>query len=290
MANTVSIAPMQTTTALGSFSIQSEGLVQGVAYDDPAVRFFLAQGPLATTETIPMWGGVPIVENIPLSTQLALGPTIASATTTGSITGWSTINQATAWINTPASESPSAGAGMTIPFFRTGSGARIAVKCDPSLVGLDGGAITQQVSWDFNNRALQPYDASTPTYSVTSITSAYNGNGTYTMTVVMAAASPVAAVGDYINISGVTGTGAALVNGNQQVATFTDSQHFTFNVTAASGAIATGALTGTILLNYGTGALNVRVLEIVPNSKVVVYDPINNLVHWAAGFAAIILI
>jgi len=295
MASNVSFSPFQTTTAYGSFSIQSEGFNQGVALDDPAVRFYLAGGPLATTETLPMWGGVAISEFIPPSSANAsLGTTVARATaiTGGSnpISGFSVFNQAANWITSPQSECPSAGAGMTIPFYRLGSGARIALAIDPSLVSLDGGLTTQQVSWDFNAQALAPYETSSPV-SVTSVTSSYS-NGVYTFAVVAAAATPVGAVGDFVTLAGVTGTGANYVNGTHIVTSFTDNQHFSFQVTAPSGSIATGALTGTITVIVGTGALPVKILKInIGNSKIVTYDSVNNYVHWTNnGSTAICLI
>jgi hypothetical protein len=292
MSNFVSFNPMLTTNAAGSFSVQSEGYVQGTALDDPAIRYQLANGVLAQTESLPMWGGVAIFEDMPNpGFGNVTGPTVGRATTTSNLTGFSVFNQGHAMVNWPQNKVPIVGQGGTVPFFRLGSNARIPVACDPSLVSLQGGLINQQVSWDFNNQVLQPYDASTATYSVTSATSSFSG-GVYTIAIVMAAASPVAAVGDYINISGVTGTGASLVNGNQVVTAFTDNQHFSIQITAASGAIATGALTGTIVLNYGTGALNVKVLEINQgNSKVVAWNQSLLTANWnLTGTVALIQI
>jgi hypothetical protein len=40
-------------------------LIQGVALDDPANRFNLASGTVASTETKPMWGGLPVAELLP---------------------------------------------------------------------------------------------------------------------------------------------------------------------------------------------------------------------------------
>lgn len=292
MPSNIALNPFQTTNAQGTFSIQSGGYVQGVALDDPAVRFALAGGPLAGTENLPMWAGVAISEAIPAAAaDASVGPNIARATALANIAGFSVLNQASAWVTSPQSECPSAGAGTTIPFYRFGSGARIALAIDPSLVSLDGGLTTQQVGWDFNNQRIAPYVASGATEAVTSITSSY-ANGVYTFAVVMAAASIVGAVGDAINISGVTGTGAALVNGNQVVTAFTSSTSFSFQVTAASGAIAVGALTGTIVLNVSVGALPIKILRLnIGNSKIVSYDPVNNYVHWINnGNTAIALI
>jgi hypothetical protein len=294
MAINTPFYPYQTTNAAQSFSVQSAGYVQGVYQDAPAIRYSLMTGTLSASATGPIWGGMAISESLAPSSgyDRTQGGTIVAATAVANITGFSVFNNAYAWPGSPQSPVPMAGAaGMTVPFFRMGCGIEIPVAMDPSLVSLDGGLITQQVSWDFNNQVLQPYDASTATYSVTSATSSY-ANGVYTIAIVMAAASPVAAVGDAINISGVTSTGAALVNGNQVVSAFTDNQHFSIQITAASGAIATGALAGTIVLNYGTGALPVKIVDInAGNSMTVVYNPTTGAATWnRSGFAALIQI
>lgn len=302
MVATVSFNPVLTSSAAGTFNVSSEGYIQGQAMDDPAARNWLSSGVLATTETKPMWGGVAISENIPstanLSTQNGvsqMGGQIIRATnvtpnTAGCYTGFAVFDQNHSAINSPQSPVPLVGTGMTMNFYRAGSNARIAVPCDPALISLQTGIITQQVSWDFNDSVLQPYDASTATYSVTSLTPTYNNNGTWTIAVVMAAASPVAAVGDTINVSGNTGTGASIVSGTQTVVAFTDNQHFSFLVAAGAGAI--GAQGGTIVLNYGTGALNVRVLDVqVNNSMTVVYNSVTGFATWnRTGSTALILI
>jgi hypothetical protein len=292
MPSNIALNPFVTTNAQGTFSIQSGGFVQGVALDDPAVRFALAGGPLASTETLPMWGGVAISEAIPASTaDASVGPNIARATALANIAGFSVLNQASAWVTSPQSECPSAGAFTTIPFYRFGSGARIALAIDPSLVSLDGGLTTQQVGWDFNNQRIAPYVASGATEAVTSITASYAA-GLWTFAVVMAAASIVGAVGDSINISGVTGTGASLINGNQVVSAFTSSTVFSFQLAGASGTFTAGAQTGTIVLNVSVGALPIKILRLnIGNSKIVTYDAVNNYVHWTNnGNTAIALI
>ena len=294
MALNTPFYPYATTNAQGSFSVQSAGYIQGVYMDDPAIRYALATGSLSASATGPVWGGMAISESVAPASgyDRTQGGTIVAATALSNLTGFSVFNNAYAWPGSPQSPVPTAGAaGMTVPFFRMGSGARIAVAMDPSLVSLDGGLITQNVSWDFNNQVLQPYDASTATYSVTSITASYS-SGVWTFSVVMAAASPVAGVGDLINISGVTGTGASLINGNQTVTAFTDNQHFSFQITAASGAFSAGAQSGTIVLNYGTGALPVKILDInAGNSMTVSYNATTGAATWnRSGYAALIQI
>jgi hypothetical protein len=285
--------PYGTTNAAGSFSVQSAGYVQGVYQDDPAIRNALATGTLSAAATVPLWGGVPISESIAGATaDSTMGGSIIQATSVANITGWSVFNNAYSMVGSPTSPVPMAvNAGASVAFFRSGCGIRIPVAMDPSLVSLDGSLITSQVSYDFNNQVLQPFDAATTTYAVTSMTSSF-ASGVYTIAVVMTVPSLVGAVGDAINISGVTGTGAALVNGNQVVTAFTDASHFSFQVTAAVNAIATGALTGTIVLNAGTVALPVKILDIsAATSMTVVYNPATGAATWnRQGYAALISI
>lgn len=289
--------PYATSVAAGSFNIESTGFVQGCALDQPAIRNSLFGGVLASTETIAMWPGVGISAAIPgasggprgeLGTLITRATTL-TATSANGLNGFSVADQNYAALNNPSSPVPLVGTFGEVNYYLLGSGARIPVGIDPSLISLAGSIITSQVSWDFNNQVLQPYDASTATYSLTSITSSF-ASGVYTMVVVAAVATPVAGVGDLINVSGVTGTGASLVNGNQVVTAFTDSQHFTFQITATTGSIATGALGGTLLLNYGTGALNVKVLELqIGNSMTVQYNPTTGFATWNRGGSVAII-
>lgn len=303
MSGSITFNPVITSNAAGSFNISSDGYIQGTMMDDPSSRNWLAGGVLAATETKPMWGGVAVSESIPSSASSAtsnaipaMGSTIIRATTltalaAGVLTGFSTFNQAHHMISSPQSPVPLAGVGMGVEFFRMGTNTRIAVACDPALISLQTGLITQQVSWDFTNQVLQPFLASGGTQAVTSMTWS-NANGGQ-VAVVMTAASLVGAVGDIISISGATNSGTggnSIVNGSFTVNTFTDNQHFTFLLPAAAGVVAT--IAGTILLNYGVGALNVRVLDVaVGNSMTVSFNPVTGFATWnRSGSCALILI
>jgi hypothetical protein len=301
MANSVSFNPMLTTTNIGGFSTQSYGLVQGTVMDDPAVRYALAGGVLATNETYPMWGGVGIYANVPAlagsstSAGAELGTTVGRATTLSAgaakqLLGFSTFNQATAWVSWPQSNVPTAAGGMTVPYFPLGSGARIAVACDPSLAAsLVGNSIGQAVYWDLNAQCLVA--SASASYSVTSLTwSATNGGQ---VAVVASAATPVAGVGDNFTIAGATNTGTGAVsaiNTVHQVNTFTNSQNFTFLLPGDSATW--GTLGGTITIVESQGALPVKVLRVQSgNSKVVIWDPVNNVANWNnSGTAALIQI
>ena len=288
----ISINPFATTNALGSFSVQSNGYIQGMSMSDPSIRNWLAGGNIAQTETLPMWGGVGIYEDFVADS--VTGPTIGRATSLSNLTGFSVFDQATSFVSTPNSPVPLGTNGQTASFFRLGSQARIPLAIDPSLISLSGGLITQQVSWDFQNQRLQAYDASTATVSITSQTATFNSStGVYTIAVVAAAATVVGAVGDAINISGAVNSGTGgngLVNGNQIVTSFTDSQHFSYQVTAVSGAI--GTISGTMVLNEGTGALPIKILDInASNSMIVSYNPVTGFATWnKSGACALVLI
>jgi len=152
--------PYSTTNVVGSFQAQSGGFIQGIARPDPAVQNELAAGILASTETIPMWGGVGIQEFIPSSTAQTGGNIVRAASNTV-ITGFSVSNQNTAALKTPQSEVGVTLSGGQVNFYRFGSGARIAVACDPTLAAalLAGTvAVNGQVSWDFTNQKLITYD------------------------------------------------------------------------------------------------------------------------------------
>ena len=43
---------------------------------------------------------------------------------------------------------------MSVNFYRFGSGARIPLPCDASIVALDGSSITETVYWDTTNFCL----------------------------------------------------------------------------------------------------------------------------------------
>lgn len=152
--------PVIQTTAAGMFTIESDGFIAGTAMPDPATRFALSGGWLAETETLPMFGGVAISENIPQErppvnrADVALGGIIARATAEANLTGFSVFDQNYAAVNTPQSPVPTTPSGGLVNFYRLGSGARVALAIDPTLISLEGTLITSQVSWDFINQKI----------------------------------------------------------------------------------------------------------------------------------------
>jgi hypothetical protein len=301
MASTLAFNPTITTNAPGTFNVKSDGYIQGLTMDQPAVRYALAGGILASTETLPMWGGIPIAENLQSHgvtiPRKELGNTIVRATSLAStipVTGWSVYDQLYSTINFPQSPAPVVLSGGQVNFYRLGSGARIPVACDPSLVSLETGLINQNVSWNFPGGFLQPYDAATATVSITSMTWAATNGGQIAI-VAGAAVTTVVAVGDIVNISGATtgGTGGnAAVNGNFVVNTFTDNQHFTVSAPGTSAYY--GTIAGTILANEGVGALGsigVKVIDIqIGNCMTVIYNQTGFVTWNPNGSAALLLI
>lgn len=302
MVATIAFNPYAMTNASGTFNLTSTGYVAGTAEDDPVARYALQYGVLASTETLPMWGGVGITALVPKSLNLnpatqdaSLGSTIGRATTltaatTGSLVGFSVFDQNYSAINSPASYVPLSGTYGQVNWYPLGSGARIKVAIDPSLVSLQGSLVTTNVSWDFINQRLQPYVASGATESVTSMTWSNTNGG---QVAVVTGAATVYGVGDTINISGATNSGTggnSAVNGNFVINTLTDSTHFTFLLPAASGVI--GTIAGTIVINVGTGALKCLIERVlIGNCMTVNYNATTGSAMWNYNdSAAVILI
>jgi hypothetical protein len=165
MAASITIQPTAVTNAYGLFNVQSQGYTQGDALSDPAVRFWLSGGVVSASATSPIWGGMPIQEIIPANVTTpgygTLGSTVAAATNLATSTGICVFNQAYGGIISATSQVPLFQAGMSINFYRFGSGARIPLRCNTTLAAaIDGGQITQQVSYDFTNNWLTTYDGS----------------------------------------------------------------------------------------------------------------------------------
>lgn len=284
MSNFVSFNPMLTTNAAGSFSVQSEGYVQGTALDDPAVRYQLVNGVLAATESYPMWGGVALSENMPSpGFGNVTGSTVGRAALTANISGFSVFNQGHAMLNWPQNKVPIVGQGGTVPFYRMGSNARIPVQCDPALATLQGGAINQQVSWDLVNQKLIPYAPAEAANVITAMSWAATNGGTVTATTTTAHGY---VPGNWVTISGVVPTA---YNGDVQLLAGTTGSTLVYALPAAS---TPGTVTTQGQVNAGGGALPVKVLEVnIGNSKVVTWDSVLLTANWTlTGATALILI
>src|SRR5208283_679420 len=157
---------MPTTNAAGTFNVQTTGYVAGTYIEDPVSRYYLAGGVLASTETLPMWGGVGISVSVLPNTgtnppDATLGGLITRATTdaaaaTNQLVGFSVFNQATAMVITPQNPVPVALNGMSVNWIPLGTNTRLIVPAAPALTTIEGSVITSRVSWDFVNQQLMP--------------------------------------------------------------------------------------------------------------------------------------
>lgn len=270
--STATASPFQTSNFSGSFYSTSTGEVQGTFYDDPAARWALSYGYLSPSDanTAPIWGGVLVSAQVPtpatanpslaLGTPLIHATTLTTTTASGGASGFAVFNQAYNGIITPgANNVPTFYSGDTIGWMPFGCGARVAVKADPSLAAYEGGAVGQQLSWDFNNQLLTEYDASTATITITGATWASTGGGQITATVANWTGAFQPAAGDIMNISGATNSGtggAAAINTNFTVVSSTSTQAV-LAAPAATGVF--GTIGGSPVFNFGTGAFPISV-------------------------------
>jgi hypothetical protein len=168
----ITINPYLQMSTTGTFIIESSGKIVGTAEPDEATRNFLAGGyfdSAATGATGTLWGGVAIEEDIPTgytgtppsTPHVALGGKVKWAADYAHVTGFCVFDQNYSMVNTPQSPVPQSAPGMRAHFYRMGSGARVNLEIDPTLVSLQGGLINQPVSWDFVNQKIIAF-ATTP--------------------------------------------------------------------------------------------------------------------------------
>jgi hypothetical protein len=309
MVASINLNPVVTTNAPSTFSTTTNGFIQGTAQDDPATRFQLSGGVLATTETLPMWGGVGISEAIAnpafsaTAVADALGSVITRATntltgtsaTTGSLVGFSVFDQDWAMFNLPQSPVPLAASGMEVNYYRIGSNQRICVACDAALAAtlVAGGIPTSTaVGWDFTSQQLEK--ANTSGWAQATITNAVwasTSGGQVTFTT--SAAVTGLAAGDVIDVSGVVntgGTGPGVFNGSfEVVSTVTTTTVVTYVASASPGTYASGG----IIAAEAANVLPIRgVLQINQGGSMTVnYNTATGFATWNySGTAAIILL
>lgn len=292
------------SVAAGTFGITWDGLMVGFEMPDPPARNWLSGGWLANSETLPMWGGVAISEDVPtppasppLTPAQELGGQLIRATKiaagTGTATGISVFTQDYSMVLDPSigSEVPIAGSYNEVNFYRFGTNARVAVACNAALSSLQGGPVNAQVSWDFNLQQLVPYSPAfaQATISGASWASTSGGQTTFTVNVDYTA---LLSAGSVIEVSGVVNTGGtstAAFNGQFVVASVTDSTHIVVTQ-LASGSPGTYASGG--IVAAGGGAFPCRILKTsFGNSMVPVYNATTGALTWnRSGNAALILI
>lgn len=222
MAN-LSLNPMATTNAAGSFGVQSDGFIQGVALDDPANRFNLASGTVASTETKPLWGGLPVAELLPGVNSSPRGSTIRRAVSLAELEGFTVFNQAHNGLTTPQSPVPLYASGMSVSFYRLGSNMRVPLKASAQVVALGtaGASVKTPLAWDFVNNQVTTAAAAAFAGTDIATTAVTYSNGVATATT---ASAHGLTAGQYVKISGVD---PAAYNGTVVVLTVPSATTFT---------------------------------------------------------------
>ncbi|EFB2462413.1 hypothetical protein [Escherichia coli] len=275
MAN-LSLNPMATTNAAGSFGVQSDGFIQGVALDDPANRFNLASGTVAATETKPLWGGLPVAELLPGVNSSHRGSTIRRAVSLAELEGFTVFNQAHNGLTTPQSPVPLYASGMSVSFYRLGSNMRVPLKASAQVVALGtaGASVKTPLAWDFVNNQVTTAAAAAFSGANIDTTAVTYSNGVATATT---ASAHGLTAGQYVKISGVD---PAAYNGTVVVLTVPSTTTFTYAPASAPGGSATTQ--GTIgAVAQADITLPVKVISIESgNSKTVSYDSATGFLTW----------
>ncbi|EGQ2152822.1 hypothetical protein ACSPRK_000273 [Escherichia coli] len=275
MAN-LSLNPMATTNAAGSFGVQSDGFIQGVALDDPANRFNLASGTVADTETKPLWGGLPVAELLPGVNSSPRGSTIRRAVSLAELEGFTVFNQAHNGLTTPQSPVPLYASGMSISFYRLGSNMRVPLKASAQVVALGtaGASVKTPLAWDFVNNQVTTAAAAAFSGADIDTTAVTYSNGVATATT---ASAHGLTAGQYVKISGVAPTA---YNGTVVVLSVPSTTTFTYAPASAPGGSATTQ--GTIgAVAQADITLPVKVISIESgNSKTVSYDSATGFLTW----------
>jgi len=153
---TVSLNPYLTTNAQNSFLLQSDGFVAGTFQDDPALRYALEAGVVSSSQSTPLYGGLPVTLTLaapgPGGSSSGLGSTIALATAEGNLDGFVVFNQASAGPITSSSNVPLYTSGQSANFIRVGCGLRLVLPVNPTAVAtLTGEGSNTAIYWDYTN-------------------------------------------------------------------------------------------------------------------------------------------
>jgi hypothetical protein len=159
----INFQPFKTQGAFsGLFNVESRGLTQGDAQDDPAVRLQLCSGSLDESLDAPVWGGIGVMECISNSTENVAGSAIkkASASVCNAFT---VFNQAHHGITTAGNPVPLFLAGGSVHYYRLGSMARIPLPISAAVAALANSGSEPVGSdgfvWDMTNSVIDVYSS-----------------------------------------------------------------------------------------------------------------------------------
>lgn len=151
-------------TPAGMFNVESRGLTQGDAHDDPAVRLQLCSGSLVSG--VPIWAGVGLIECIPNAASSISGAMLKPASAT-QCNAFAVSNQAFHAIMTPGNSVPQFVGGGSVHYYRIGSGARIPLPITAAVADLaiSGAEPVESAGffWDPENNIIDVYVEGTTT-------------------------------------------------------------------------------------------------------------------------------
>jgi len=272
MAN-ISLNPMATTNAAGSFGVQSQGWYQGVALDDPAIRYSLVGGYVLDDTALPMWGGVAITELVPGIKARPYGSAVRRATALANLTGFTVFNQANNGLVTPQSNVPTFAKDMSVSFYRLGSKARVPLPVSPAVIALQAGGlpVNQPLVWDFAVGQITTFSTIAADTEITALTFA---NGVVIGTT---EAAHNLQPGSYITIAN---TVPAQYNGTYQVVSVPTATTFTYVPAEEPAGEATGKSEISATAQSDV-VLPSRIIGIQEgNCKLVNYDTDNKYATW----------
>lgn len=158
----INFSPFKTQGAFsGSFNIESRGLTQGDAHDDPAIRLQLCSGTLADDIDSPVWGGVGVVEYVSTIAANVGGSTIKKAKAS-ICNAFTVFNQAYHGITTASNSVPLYLAGGSVHYYRIGSGARIPLPVSAAVAALATGNVPVSADgfvWDMKANCVDVYSS-----------------------------------------------------------------------------------------------------------------------------------
>lgn len=165
----------------GSFNVESRGLTQGDAQDDPAIRLQLCSGTLDKNLDAPVWGGIGVVECVSTVAENVTGSTIKKATASV-CNAFTVFNQAYHGITTANNPVPLYLAGGSVHYYRVGSGARIPLPISAAVAALatgDDPVGADGFVWDMTENCVDVYSSassSNPKVNISLLMVSQQGN------------------------------------------------------------------------------------------------------------------
>ena len=154
----ITLNPLPTTQATGTFNDSTVGYVAGSLYPNASTSNLIRTGVVGSAVTGLMYGGVGITVSTQAAASPMLGPQITIATAITNLSGFLVWDQSAAPIQTPQSNVPLASAGMGFSFVEFGLGHVIALPMSAAnAANLLNVADTTQLTWDYTNQVLLPY-------------------------------------------------------------------------------------------------------------------------------------